>query len=361
MNYRLATVLAQKAYTDDATETIEINVVDPISQLIIEYEGLNTAGVTGTDHFAKCISKIEIVDGSDVLYSLNGHEAQALAYYHSKVAPQQWLQFMNDNYFAVVFNIPFGRKLWDPQLALDPKKFDNLQLKITIDLDAGGVAPDAGRMTVFASVFDQKAITPIGFLTAKQLISYTLVNSAHEYIDLPKDHDFRKILVRAQRLGVEPTAQIGNIKLSEDNDKRVILDGSWADMLRTFGVDTPQYQEYIIGQGTSTSKNFYCTPTLCIGGSVVTWATATPTYHIFYNGDGGRFQTLGQAARNWIATIIGDCPHGALEIPFGDQQDMDDWFKVADLGSLRLDLTAGSSVGTAQTCQVITQQLRKYA
>ena len=361
MNHRMTQLLAAKAFTADATEPIDINVADPISALHINYRGLNTNGSAGTAHPAACITKIELVDGSDVLFSANGREAQAMDFYHRKVESQQWLQYLNDNYFDMIFNINFGRHLWDESLALDPKKFTNLQLKITIDLDAGGVAPDAGQLTVMASIFDEKPIAPIGFLMHKELYSYTVVASSHEYVDLPTDYPYRKAFIRAQRYGTEPNQQISNIKLSEDNDKRVILDDSEGNILRNWGNMTPPYKEYIAGQGNTSAQYFYCTPTQTVSGSVNSWVTASPTYHAFYDGDGGRFRTLGNAAKNWIATVMGFQPHGVLEIPFGKQDIIEDWYDVTKIGSLRFDITAASSVGSSQTAEVLVQQLRKYA
>jgi len=360
MNNRLATILAQTTYDKDHVEVIDINVADPISSLMIRYSGRNTDAIAGTDHPAKCIPKIELVDGSDILYSANGHCAQGMDFYHRKREPNQWLQYLNDNYFDMVFNLNFGRFLFDPELALDPTKFGNLQLKVSIDLDAGGVEPDAGKLLVLGNLFDEKTISPTGFLMHKEMVSYTLATSAHEYIDLPTDYPYRKLFIRAQRLGTEPNQQIVNIKLSEDNDKRVIVNHDMQSILRSIAQENRPFTEYIVGQGSTSAQYFYCTPTQIVAGNVNTWATSAPTPHIFYHGDGGRFQVMGTAARNWIATVTGWMPHGMIEIPFGQQNVPEDWFDVRTLGSLRADITAQSSPGTAQTCEVLIQQLRGY-
>ncbi len=71
MNYRMATLHALKSYTADTTEIIDVNVRDPISQLIIELRVGNTADEMQA-HPIACLTKIELVDGSDVLFSLSG-------------------------------------------------------------------------------------------------------------------------------------------------------------------------------------------------------------------------------------------------------------------------------------------------
>ncbi|GAI72139.1 unnamed protein product, partial [marine sediment metagenome] len=48
-------------------------------------------------------------------------------------------------------------------------------------------------------------------------------------------------------------------------------------------------------------------------------------------------------------------------LPFGIQDDPEDWFDLSDIGNLRLTIKAGSSPGANSTCEVVTQQLRTYA
>lgn len=363
MNYRLATLLAQTDYAADKTEIIDINVADPISEIVIKYSPYNTAQTEGTAHPIACLTKIELVDGSDVLFSLNGHEAQALDIYHHRKLRSQWFHYLDNNYTDMVVGINFGRYLWDTEFAFDPKKFTNPQLKVTIDLDAGAAAPDAGRMEIYALLFDDKEVTPSGMLIAKEVVNYTLADSAHEYVDMPTDHAWRKMLIRAQRYGTEPNQQLANIKLSEDQDKRVVFDHKHSALVRTLGNAGPMIREHIILGVSTASKNFYCTASARVNGMIQTWATAVTaaSAQAFYDGDGGRFKIRSTVAGNVQALINGWIPHATLEIPFGLQDDPADWYDMAKIGSIRADITGASSVGTSQTCQVFLQQLRKYA
>jgi len=43
MNYRLATVFAEKTFSADATEIIDVNIADPISEMIIRFQPKNGA------------------------------------------------------------------------------------------------------------------------------------------------------------------------------------------------------------------------------------------------------------------------------------------------------------------------------
>jgi len=361
MNYRLAKILASTAYTSDKTEIIDIDVADPISQLIIVFALTNGGDASATGHPAECVTKIELVDGADVLFSLSGVEAEALDFYHNKQVPYSWFRYLNANTAERMIILNFGRYLWDPMLAFDPTKFTNPQLKITLDVDAGGMNTSANNLRVFAHLFDEKKISPVGFLMAKEMKNYTLGNDSHEYTDLPTDHTFRKLLIRAQRDDYQPDQQVANVKLSEDVDKRVIVDCTMEELIDVIANTSPPYIEQIIGPSAAALKYYFCTPGHAVAIAGAGWKTTVNTAVTFYGGGGGHFSVIQTTANaNWQAHVRGFCPHSVVEIPFGNQQDMDDWFDVSKVGNLKLDLTGGSSVGTAYA-QVFLQQLRKYA
>ncbi|MBA7604203.1 hypothetical protein ES703_11322 [subsurface metagenome] len=363
MNYRIAKLLATTEYTTDKVEIIDVDLADPVSMLQIFYSAYNDtplAGVTANLHPAGCISKIDLVDGSDLLFSLSGFEAQALDFYHNKKMPYHNIRYLNNNYSHSVYQLNFGRFLYDTLLAFDPKKFTNPQLKISINLDGGGCACDAGRMEVLAHTFDEKAVTPAGFLMAKELVSYTLADNAHEYIDLPTDHPYRKLLVSPRRPGTQPDVQLAHVKLSQDGDKKVVIDEDIRNLIAILQSNTPPCEETIAGQGSGATWYFGCMPAHQVRVIGCGWAAAASNSVRFYQGDGGRFQQIqATAGPNWQAQAKGWCPHCAIEIPFGLQDEIEDWFDVTKIGSLKLDITGGESVDS-QTCQVFLQQLRNY-
>lgn len=363
MLYRLATILDREAHTADITKVIDLNLADPVSQFQIIYEAMNGGQDHGDGHPAKCIAKIELVDGSDVLFSLSGVEAQAVDWYHVKQEPANILLYLNDNASEMIYNINFGRYLYDPLFAFDPKKFTNPQLKITIDIDAGGSLADAGNLTVLAHIFDEKTVTPEGFLMHKEIKDYALASATHEYTDLPVDYAFRKLFARIQKYGTGAEYCFDTIKLSEDNDRRIPINHTISEILKTMVAQTRPYREWIIGPGTTTAKNFFCTPTYWPAFAAAQWRSAVADCQIaIYSGDGGRFsESQGAAGPNWQALVEGWCPHGMIEIPFGLQHDPADWYDVTKLGSLRLDILSASSMSSSESCQICLQQLRKYA
>jgi hypothetical protein len=363
MNYRLATLLERENHSADITKVIDITLADIVSQFQIIYEPYNTVDGEPTAHPAKCITKIELVDGSDVIFSLTGMEAQAADWYHRKQEPANVLMYLTPMYSLQIYNINFGRFLYDPLFAFDPKKFRNPQLKITIDINGGGCTVTSGYLTVLAHIFDEKVITPQGFLMHKEIKDYALASAAHEYTDLPTDYAYRKLFARIQKYETGPDYCFDTIKLSEDNDKRVPFNHTIGQVLSALVGQTRPYREKILMPGNLNAINYHCTPTYWPAVVATYWITpAVAGYISCYGGDGGRFtMDMNTAANNAQVLMEGHCPHGVIEIPFGNQDDPEDWYDVSKIGNLRLDIKSASGMSSSESCQVFMQQLRKYA
>ena len=361
MNYRLSTIHARKTYTVDITEIIDLNLVDPLSQLIIEL-GVTGVGDTATAHAIACLEKIELVDGSDVLFSLNGYEAEAVDIYHNKVMRSNWNPYLTGNDVQRFIGINFGRYLWDPVLAFDPKKFRNPQLKLTLNIDAGGNASNSNKLQVWGAMFDQKEVSPIGFLMHKEVKNYQMAASAHEYTDLPRDFPFRKLFLRCQTAGTEPNQLVNKVKLSEDQDKKIIFDHGTEDIFRTIAMTNPQLVEQIMFACKTSLTNVFTTVATRATATFADWANAVASgLYASYGSAGGRMRAIcGTAAANALAIVAGWLPHATWEIPFGLQDEIEDWYDVSKVGNLRLDVTAESGASSSNTLQIFLQQLRKY-
>lgn len=361
MNYRLATILAKKAYTADFTEVIEISLTDPISQIVILYKSQAGDFSPGTTTYAMpvaAITKVEIVDGSDVLFSLSGPEAQAVDFYHNKRETLGETRFMGDGWSQCVVNMNFGRYLYDPILALDPTKYVNPQLKITVDISAGACDSDNARLTVMAHVFHDKRISPVGFLMHKQIKDYSLA-AAHEYTSLPLDFPYRKLFIKALYAGTMPSSLITRVKLSEDQDRAIILDELLDEILVSIMQQTPIYSEHILTSGCTTTGYGWCTPAQRSRVIGAPWSVphSSDQEVAAYGAAGGRFQYDQGLVSNIVFHAQGWCPHGVLEIPFGDQMAIEDWYDVTQVGSLKADITGTAAAGT---CQLLLQQKRTY-
>lgn len=359
MNYRATTLFALKNYTAAATELIPINLSDPISRLIIRLQLYNNGSGSTTGHPCKAMKLIELTDGSDVLFSLNGLEAYALNFFHNGKLPSDWLMYLDNNYLNIFFLIDFGRWLWDPDLALDPKRFNNLQLKIDMDESLGGKAPDASTMQLEALCFDQKAVTPSGFLSARKIKEYTMGSASHEYTDLPTDKKIRKLIIKALLAGTELDQTMDHAKLSEDNDKHVVFDHTIHMLGLLYPEENQEIHEHIYAQSNTSAVDIHCTPSNRVAGAVTAWQAAAGGYHTFYDGDGGLAHIIGSASNPVDIILRGWGPNGCVCVPMGDQYDPNDWYDPSGLKNLRLDLLS-KAAGSTYAAQILLQQLRLY-
>lgn len=362
MNYRLATLKAEETFTSDTTDIIDIDVANPISQIVIRFQPKMGAEANSSGHPMKCLSKIELVDGSDVLFSLSGPEAHALDWYSHLTERPNIMWYLPTTTMDIALHISFGRYLWDQLLAFDPTKFKNPQLKITMDIDGGGMNTSQVTLSVFAHLFDEKAVTPVGFLMSKEIKDYALGAGTHEYTDMPTDFAYRKMLLRIQKYAAGLEYSFDDIKLSEDVDKRIPINHDIHEILHAVTGQQKAYREWIIVAGGGTERQFHITPAYWPGLSIAHWeGSAISTYATIWEGDGGRARLFTSAVGgNYTAMVEGWCPHGVVEIPFGLQNEPDDWYDVTKIGSLKLDLLSNAGMSSSETCQIFLQQLRNY-
>lgn len=360
MNYRIAKILAQEDLGAAGTKTIDINVADIISRISLRWQV--TKSKDSMDSYPhKDIAKIELVDGSEVLHSLNGGQNQALAIYDRKCDSLNEGDRSINVAQVAHFGIDFGRFLFDPMLALDPKRFKNLQLKITWDEDVSDTGVTTNGLEVLADCFDEKIISPLGFLLAKEHYSYTPgAENSYEYIDLPTDRLLRKLLIQGYRTGgYEPWAQIKEAKLDEDNDKRIPFDWDVENYTRMMKGVWRAIHEYIGAHCAVATQYLYLTPTdYCALFLNASGAHMTSYYDNVIKG-GYTNWIEGTSRKYHQGFVVGWLPNHCIEFPFGDSMDMADWYDVTKVGSLRLRLRAGSS-GTSGNGAVILQQLRRY-
>ena len=358
MNYRKATILASEDASTAKTKDIDIDLEDVISRIQIKFNATNTDIVPTAQH-AKQVSKVEIVSGSDVLLSLSGQEIEAKMFYDYKNGPSYEREFRNgiENYLTL--DLLFGRRLWDKQLAFDPKKFKNPQLKITHNKALGGSLPDAATLEVFADVFDEKVVSPIGYIMPKEFHTFTSPSSAaNEYIDLPRDHIIKRIMLMTSKADSWWENLVTSVTISENNDKRKPIDHNGGDLVSMVLSKYPEYRELVVDTIRGTGpQSMYITPTesayvflssigLGAAGFLETNAERTGGYQTIEANDTHTFRAM----------VAGYLPHGCLPLDFGDPEDLDDWYDVTKLGSVKLIPKTSGSV----TFNVITEQLRKY-
>ena len=358
MKYRTTELLSEKDVGDAGTEVINLELSDIISRIMVKFATRNPAGaLTIQETEVANLPKIELVDGSDVLYSLTGMEGQAMDFFDTLRHNQSNGSFVSSWDLVCIVNMNFGRKLFDPELALDPKKFANPQLKVTFDEDAAVASTTVNKLEVLADVFDEKSVSPVGFLMNKELKAYSGTASAIEETDMPTDYPHRKLMIQARQANLWLGAILSHIKLSENNDKKIPMDMDIKHLERWLETIWPPYWQHLVADvNEQTGDTLYTIPTqtLTMGGSYVTSGLldAVP-FGYTHTIKSGVYANIGFEA----FAVQGYLPHGCLCIPFGDQADKSDWYDAKGK-NLKLKVTAGGD--QSGTIRIVNQQFRSY-
>ena len=357
MKYRLSKFFARSGYAANTTIVIDLNMINAISNIIIWLEAMNSQQIMTASPCA-CISKIELVDGSDVLYSLNGYEAEALDWYHNKGQFRaNYNVALNGQRIEKVFAINFGRWLWDQNWAFDPQRFGNPQLRISLDIAAGGNAASDNYITCFANMFDEVTPSLQGFLMSKQIKTHAIASGTHYYTDLPLDYPYRALYYRTHAVALEASWLLANLKLSEDQDRKIPIDVTGIDLVRCLQESYPPVKESFFHESNTINKYLYHAACQWVTAFATRWAnTGTTAAMACYAGEGGRLETIASAIENYQVDVKGWIPHGVFEVPFGRKDDPSDAYDIRGLGSLRSDMTGGNT-GTAS---IFLQQYRPY-
>ncbi|MBU2118762.1 MAG: hypothetical protein KJ954_14335 [Alphaproteobacteria bacterium] len=358
MNYRRSLLLSPVDVDAAGTKVIDLNFPDVISRIMIKFDVTNPASVTIQEVPAANIPKIEIVDGSNVIFSLTGMQTHALDFLDTG---RQYIcggSYVPAWALSAILMINFGRFLFDPVLAFDPKKFTNPQLKITFDEDVAVANAVTNSLTVFADIFDEKVAAPTGFLMNKELYDYVPVADSTEEIDLPNDYTFRKLILQARVADLWFGGIIGNLKLSEDNDRKIPFDLTGSQLENYVHERFGEYRDGIIADlNTITGVDIYHAPTqgVKMRGDFYCISDVVADVPFGYRNKYACTTNTGSS----VMDIAGTIPHGCICIPFGDQNDPADWY-VPGTKNLKLKIKAGTGKTFTETFHVLTQQVRNY-
>lgn len=256
MKTRLATLTSRKAFS--ATDVIERDIrgSDPISFIDIGVRMTNGATMleNAVVKVHDDVTKIELVDGGDVLISANMEELQALNAFERKNMPRMEITWEDDAVQEEWVRIPFGFYGFDPNHYLRPADFGNLQLKVSITLTtvaSGTWAASGHDVTMIAGIMERGYGDYKGFLSTKNVKAYSAVDGAREDIQLNTDWPYRAILLQAFKTATRPDENLELIRLTADDDKHVALE-LYATELEAqnaydFGRFTQKYQRRLTG------------------------------------------------------------------------------------------------------------------
>lgn len=348
------------------TKTYNLDYNDPITQLDLYFEGTNGASGNVESPFERCISKIEIVDGGQVLWDLPGEVALAAFCHDNEGFPYSEIEESQSASIRQQIPIRFGLKLFDPVYAFDPRKFKNPQLKFTFNeaeintAGASGYVSDSWTFSLGVRLMEG-APAPKGFLSYRTVESFTSAGTGARRVELPVDKPIRYLICRAFEEDVALYTSITNHKLSENGGKFIPFDLPARDMINrmceafkpltrrfTAFITNADVRETFVGvplnghvtedsSGCMASANFY------INGTVL-------VYVIDYNGSAAGPGHIYISNTGWAL-------HNTLMYAFGDRMNPADWFVPDPNGKLDYFVTDGDADADVDIC---VQQVYKY-
>ena len=370
MRYRDAVLEYQKVLDDTGTFIKDLDITDPVTALYLEIQATNEATSNKGNFISDIITKVEIVDGSDVLYGLTLTELEALHFYKLRKTPTLFPSEWGGGDQRHGCFLLFGRYLGDQEYAMDFNRFKNPQLKITSNIAAitaigSGLSFATGtiKASIIAKVMEE-APTPAQYLMAKELLSFTSSSSsgAEERKELPIDYIYRMLMTRHWVQSSDINEVTSDLKLTCDTDKYIAFNRKVqqldAEALALFGEGRLKHDVYrssgdhtrmlfnkepniAYSLGVADVKNFICAGDL--------WSS---DWHGFqYDADGNPDTT----DRKLTGVEGGHALHATLPIPFGEMEKPETWFNPMPYKKIELVFTSG---GTAGACAVVAEQVR---
>lgn len=341
-----------------ATMTKSIDLVDAISRLNFKFNIANH-GTTPVliAHPARAVTKIQVVDGSHIITSLSGEQMLAANYYDRRISPPSYINGVTGTQSYFTCGIDFGRWLWDPELALLPGAYDNLQLKLTYNKALYESSATAMALSITADVFDEKPPTPAGYLRRYEATTWTPSGTAVNYINVPIDMPIRKLLVAGYSTDKHFRGQIHSFKLSQDGDKKVPFDTNLRTYITELNATLPPIIEPVIHIGASGGEAIYTMP------SYEAQYLALPTLSenvqlTSYVAD--VLTAVGATGGGRIEGIVrGHVPFHTFEIPMGQSDVLDDWFVAGAISKLEFQPKA-STPGTSPVGRLVLEQLASH-
>ena len=341
----------------------EINIKDPIMDFYVKLEATNGSTSNIENSLIDVLDSIQIVDGSDILWALDSEEILANAFYHYKESQHLGIDETADVVQGTVFKIPLGIGRMHPEVAFDPTRFANPQMRIEWDLEniravgVDGFVTDSLDLTIMADVIDEAPARPTGYLMTKQLTEFLTTVGEHR-IELPVDYPYRTMYLRTFKDAVCPQAYIEKAEHSINEQKYRPFDlyiDDWTDWLKEWYGVWHMNAIYLSGINATEDRNPYLRAN--IGASIMpdagfTLLTLDSLANCLLNWTGAN-----AAAAELHAAVSGSLPFGTWAWPYGDPESPEEWLKLEYTDKSRLIVTGLVADSTAQ---VFLTQHRMY-
>jgi len=357
----------QARYPDTGGWVESIEVGYPVSAIDVILEATNGATSNKEHPLHKDITKVEVVDGSEVFHSLSLLQGEALSFYENRTLPRLVLKEAGGDVQQEGYRIMFGRYIGDPEYYLDVPRMRNPQIKVTGDLTisaTAGFVSGSGKITVIAHIIEEGALPQRGYLRASQIYSWTTAAAGDEIINLPTDSVHRLVMVRAFDSGVAIETNLDKIQVNCDFGKYVPYNHRTESLIdmnaerfgevevtqEVFATDANTRETYLNklnGIAVNALNDFDLASVDAEAAGKVTIQllslTATPTI---------AKSTTDQRIK---AVAKGFCFHNTITLPYGDLAAPESWFDATRFTSVRLIATQAAAGAAAS---VVLQEVK---
>ena len=362
MYYREVEVLRMESIAAAGTRTLDINITDPISKLSVVWRKKNS-NYTIVNHPADIVKSIIVCDGADVLFAMDGSHAQSMAYFTDNRQPASIINYESGEYSVQMAELKFGRWLYDELLALDPKRFNNLQIKIEHDLALGGCAGSVADLSVYAHCFDEKVIEPVGWLYNKEIYTFLPVAATWYYVDIPTDYPVRALMFGSSQATEGPNFVFEEFKLTENQGKHILVESRVHRYMYQSTAHQDPWNERVSGKTTGADAKLEMPVTphfereaacTCSGATAACRNANTAGSRVHVYSAGGAEEVSGP--------VRGHSPFGDIFLKTFGGEKVEDCWQIPYAGSGRLEIMAmtGLAAQGAKYAKVYTQQVRTY-
>jgi hypothetical protein len=361
---RLAYLEKDKSLGDSGTTTTDITIRDPITSLFVEVRATNGASYNHNNNVLDCVSKIEVIDGSKVLFSMSAKQAFAQACYDLGFWPQTKLSMLGGDVQSAAIPILFGRFIGDTERAFDPSQFVHPQLRVTWNLAAvravaaTSFATGTATLTAIARVMEG-APAPSGFLLKKEHFTWTTAVGT-EYIELPTDLPIKSLLLRSFLNDYHAFGMVSNWKLNCDGGKFVPFDVDAEDFCFLLYQQLPRLS-YRESAHLKSGDTFYSYLKEYDDVHFISEDLNDIVYQYQNYEYGSQTVTVyaaGSASGSYVNTgahVHGYFPFGYLPYQFGKLANLADNFPAPSYGSARLEAKGIVASGAGEVCLVQDQ------
>lgn len=200
----------------------------------------NTNGAT-SNLLASLLDTIEhiriVADGNDYLYNLTGYENFLMHW--QKFGRPPTLNY--SEYLSEVqeLHIPlrFGRYLGDPLFGLDLSKEANTQLQLDYNMaavnsvGATGFLDGSTEISIIAYMTPRTKVPGFkGFLSPRELRTFTSGASGDEYIDIHSSWPISAVGAYVRESGVAPHTNVTHFHLNRNKTSDAVIGGRWAHL-----------------------------------------------------------------------------------------------------------------------------------